>query len=100
MKRVGIKLRDCDSKYLSGRPSFTLSSWGESLTLMQAGHEMVSFSGDVITFFFYKRRKADYGICGPISIGRERASFSSAGRCISFTSCALSIQRLKFVSAE
>lgn len=44
MKRVGIKLRDCDSKYLSGRPSFTLSSWGESLTLMQAGHEMASGS--------------------------------------------------------
>lgn len=42
MKRVGMKLRECDSKYLSGRPSFTLSSWGESLTLMKSGHNMSS----------------------------------------------------------
>jgi len=32
MKRLG-RVRECDAKYLSGRPSFTNSSWGDTLNL-------------------------------------------------------------------
>ena len=32
MKRLG-RVRECDAKYLSGRPSFTGASWGDTLNL-------------------------------------------------------------------
>jgi hypothetical protein len=40
MKRVGVPLRECDARYLTGRPSFTLSSWGEAFDLNSLAHSI------------------------------------------------------------